>query len=56
MVSDGRLPQPDDFDGLVWDLRQLDRAIDRLTGQRIPKGPAWEVHAGGLFVGVNAAK
>lgn len=35
MVSDGRLPQPNDFDGeMVWDLRQLDRASDRLTGQR----------------------
>src|SRR5262245_49968661 len=33
MVSDGRLPQPTEFDGeLVWDLVQLDRAMDRLTG------------------------
>jgi predicted DNA-binding transcriptional regulator AlpA len=35
MVSDGRLPNPSEFDGeLVWDLVQLDRAMDRLTGLR----------------------
>ena len=35
MVSDGRLPRPSEFDGeLVWDLVQLDRAMDRLTGLR----------------------
>jgi predicted DNA-binding transcriptional regulator AlpA len=35
MVSDGRLPKPRDFDGeLVWDLVQLDRAMDRLMGLR----------------------
>ena len=35
MVSDGRLPSPVEFDGeLVWDLPQLDRAMDRLTGLR----------------------
>ena len=35
MVDDGRLPQPSEFDGeLVWDLVQLDRAMDRLTGLR----------------------
>jgi predicted DNA-binding transcriptional regulator AlpA len=35
MVDDGRLPQPVDLGGeLVWDLVQLDRAMDRLTGLR----------------------
>lgn len=35
MVTDGRLPQASEFDGeLVWDLVQLDRAMDRLTGLR----------------------
>jgi hypothetical protein len=35
MVSDGRLPGPTEFDGeLVWDLVQLDRAMDRLIGLR----------------------
>ena len=35
MVNDGRLPKPVDLDGeLVWDLVQLDRAFDRLTGLR----------------------
>ena len=35
MVRDGRLPRPTEFDGeLVWDLVQLDRAMDRLTGLR----------------------
>jgi len=35
MVVDGRLPKPSEFDGeLVWDLVQLDRAMDRLTGLR----------------------
>jgi predicted DNA-binding transcriptional regulator AlpA len=35
MVSDGRLPQATEFNGeLVWDLVQLDRAMDRLTGLR----------------------
>ncbi len=35
MVDDGRLPQPTEFNGeLVWDLVQLDRAMDRLTGLR----------------------
>jgi predicted DNA-binding transcriptional regulator AlpA len=35
MVVDGRLPQPIELDGeLVWDLVQLDRAFDRLTGLR----------------------
>ena len=33
MVSDGRLPHPSEFDGeTVWDLVQLDRAMDRLMG------------------------
>jgi hypothetical protein len=35
MVIDGRLPTPSEFDGeLVWDLVQLDRAMDRLMGLR----------------------
>ena len=35
MVSDGRLPRPVEFGGeLVWDLVQLDRAMDRLSGLR----------------------
>ena len=35
MVNDGRLPPATEFDGeLVWDLVQLDRAMDRLTGLR----------------------
>lgn len=35
MVSDGRLPKPSEFNGeTVWDLVQLDRAMDRLTGLR----------------------
>jgi predicted DNA-binding transcriptional regulator AlpA len=35
MVNDGRLPPPSEFDGeQVWDLVQLDRAMDRLTGLR----------------------
>jgi predicted DNA-binding transcriptional regulator AlpA len=35
MVRDGRLPPATEFDGeLVWDLVQLDRAMDRLTGLR----------------------
>jgi predicted DNA-binding transcriptional regulator AlpA len=35
MVRDGRLPQPVELDGeLVWDLLQLDRAMDRLMGLR----------------------
>jgi predicted DNA-binding transcriptional regulator AlpA len=35
MVNDGRLPQAIEFDGeQVWDLVQLDRAMDRLTGLR----------------------
>lgn len=35
MVSDGRLPKPSEFDGeLVWDLVQVDRAMDRLMGLR----------------------
>jgi predicted DNA-binding transcriptional regulator AlpA len=35
MVRDGRLPSATEFDGeLVWDLVQLDRAMDRLTGLR----------------------
>jgi predicted DNA-binding transcriptional regulator AlpA len=35
MVSDGRLPKSSEFDGeLVWDLVQLDRAMDRLMGLR----------------------
>jgi predicted DNA-binding transcriptional regulator AlpA len=35
MVRDGRLPRATEFDGeLVWDLVQLDRAMDRLTGLR----------------------
>lgn len=35
MVSDGRLPKPSEFDGeFVWDLVQLDRAFDRLSGLR----------------------
>jgi predicted DNA-binding transcriptional regulator AlpA len=35
MVSDSRLPKPSEFDGeVVWDLLQLDRAMDRLMGLR----------------------
>ena len=35
MVDDGRLPKPVELDGeLVWDLVQLDRAMDRLMGLR----------------------
>jgi predicted DNA-binding transcriptional regulator AlpA len=35
MVSAGRLPRPTELNGeLVWDLVQLDRAMDRLTGLR----------------------
>lgn len=35
MVSDGRLPKPSEFDGeIVWDMVQLDRAMDRLMGLR----------------------
>jgi len=35
MMSDGRLPKPSEFDGeFVWDLVQLDRAFDRLSGLR----------------------
>jgi predicted DNA-binding transcriptional regulator AlpA len=35
MVRDGRLPPATDFDGeSVWDLVQVDRAMDRLTGLR----------------------
>jgi predicted DNA-binding transcriptional regulator AlpA len=35
MVSDGRLPQSVELNGeQVWDLVQLDRAMDRLTGLR----------------------
>lgn len=33
MVNEGRLPKPVDLDGeIVWDLVQLDRAMDRLMG------------------------
>lgn len=35
LVSDGRLPKPSEFNGeFVWDLVQLDRAFDRLSGLR----------------------
>jgi hypothetical protein len=35
MVCDRRLPQPYDLEGeQVWDLVQLDRAVDRLFGLR----------------------
>jgi predicted DNA-binding transcriptional regulator AlpA len=35
MVADGRLPKPVDLDGEhIWDLAQLDRAMDRLMGLR----------------------
>ena len=35
MVNDGRLPKPVELDGeSVWDLVQLDRSMDRLTGRR----------------------
>jgi predicted DNA-binding transcriptional regulator AlpA len=35
MVTDGRLPPPVELEGeFVWDLVQLDRAMDRLTGLR----------------------
>lgn len=34
MANDGRLPKPVVLDGeIVWDLVQLDRAFDRLTGR-----------------------
>jgi predicted DNA-binding transcriptional regulator AlpA len=37
MVNDGRLPKACEFNGeAVWDLVQLDRAMDRLTGLRRP--------------------
>ena len=37
MVADGRLPKPSEFDGEeIWDLVQLDRALDRLHGLRRP--------------------
>jgi predicted DNA-binding transcriptional regulator AlpA len=37
MVTDGRLPRPAELNGeLVWDLVQLDKAMDRLTGLRRP--------------------
>ena len=35
MVAEGRLPKPVELYGeIVWDLVQLDRAMDRLTGLR----------------------
>jgi len=35
MVTDGRLPPPVELEGeLVWDMVQLDRAMDRLMGLR----------------------
>jgi predicted DNA-binding transcriptional regulator AlpA len=35
MVADGRLPPPVELNGeRVWDLVQLDRAMDRLMGLR----------------------
>jgi predicted DNA-binding transcriptional regulator AlpA len=35
MVDDGRMPKPVELDGeVVWDLVQLDRAMDRLMGLR----------------------
>lgn len=35
MVNDSRLPKPSEFDGeFVWDLVQLDRAFERLSGLR----------------------
>ena len=35
MVAEGRLPKPVELYGeIVWDLVQLDRAMDRLTGFR----------------------
>ncbi len=35
MVNDGSLPKPSEFNGeFVWDLVQLDRAFDRLSGMR----------------------
>jgi predicted DNA-binding transcriptional regulator AlpA len=35
MVAEGRLPKPVELCGeIVWDLVQLDRAMDRLTGLR----------------------
>jgi predicted DNA-binding transcriptional regulator AlpA len=35
MVSEGRLPKPVELYGeIVWDLVQLDRAVDRLMGLR----------------------
>lgn len=33
LVADGRMPPPKRIDGrAVWDIRQLDRAFDRLPG------------------------
>lgn len=35
LVTEGRLPSPVDLNGeLVWDMTLIDKALDRLTGQR----------------------
>jgi predicted DNA-binding transcriptional regulator AlpA len=35
LVTEGRLPSPVDLNGeLLWDMPLLDKALDRLTGQR----------------------
>lgn len=35
LVSEGRLPSPVDLNGeVVWDITLIDKALDRLTGQR----------------------
>lgn len=35
LVSEGRLPRSVDLNGeLVWDMTLIDKALDRLTGQR----------------------
>jgi len=35
LVSEGRQPRPVDLNGeMVWDIHLLDKALDRLTGQR----------------------
>jgi hypothetical protein len=40
MVADGRAPKPKKIDGRrVWDIRQLDRAFDKLDGDEDPENP-----------------
>jgi hypothetical protein len=38
--ADGRAPKPKKFEGRrVWDVRQLDRAFDKLDGDDDPENP-----------------